>query len=93
MPLYNMIFYSFYPLGLYLFKNIQYSLLKNINNEWHAFSASEFNPDFTIVSAGFDAARGDPLGCCDVRILLTQSLSFAVLFCFMLWTDLLHWNH
>ncbi|KAA8541171.1 hypothetical protein F0562_025221 [Nyssa sinensis] len=28
--------------------------------------ASEFAPDFTIVSAGFDAARGDPLGCCDV---------------------------
>ncbi|KAK7265018.1 hypothetical protein RJT34_32634 [Clitoria ternatea] len=28
--------------------------------------ASEFNPDFTIISAGFDAARGDPLGCCDV---------------------------
>ncbi|KAK3189930.1 hypothetical protein Dsin_029491 [Dipteronia sinensis] len=29
-------------------------------------SASEFSPDFTIISAGFDAARGDPLGCCDV---------------------------
>ncbi|KAL2338300.1 hypothetical protein Fmac_012746 [Flemingia macrophylla] len=28
--------------------------------------ASKFNPDFTIISAGFDAARGDPLGCCDV---------------------------
>ncbi|KMZ67081.1 Histone deacetylase 15 [Zostera marina] len=28
--------------------------------------ASKFAPDFTIVSAGFDAARGDPLGCCDV---------------------------
>ncbi|CAN6717561.1 unnamed protein product [Malus baccata var. baccata] len=28
--------------------------------------ASEFAPDFTIISAGFDAARGDPLGCCDV---------------------------
>ncbi|KOM33099.1 hypothetical protein LR48_Vigan01g265500 [Vigna angularis] len=28
--------------------------------------ASEFNPDFIIVSAGFDAARGDPLGCCDI---------------------------
>ncbi|KAG4932984.1 hypothetical protein JHK87_046986 [Glycine soja] len=28
--------------------------------------AAEFNPDFTIVSAGFDAARGDPLGCCDI---------------------------
>ncbi|XP_073296704.1 histone deacetylase 15-like isoform X3 [Primulina huaijiensis] len=28
--------------------------------------ASEFDPDFTIISAGFDAARGDPLGCCDV---------------------------
>ncbi|XP_054821855.1 histone deacetylase 15 isoform X2 [Prosopis cineraria] len=28
--------------------------------------ASQFAPDFTIISAGFDAARGDPLGCCDV---------------------------
>ncbi|KAL1554794.1 Histone deacetylase 15, variant 3 [Salvia divinorum] len=28
--------------------------------------AAEFDPDFTIVSAGFDAARGDPLGGCDV---------------------------
>ncbi|XP_040996505.1 histone deacetylase 15 isoform X1 [Juglans microcarpa x Juglans regia] len=28
--------------------------------------ASDFAPDFTIISAGFDAARGDPLGCCDV---------------------------
>jgi histone deacetylase 6 len=33
-------------------------------------AATEFAPDFTIISAGFDAARGDPLGCCDVRILL-----------------------
>ncbi|WJX95700.1 Histone deacetylase 15, variant 2 [Trifolium repens] len=28
--------------------------------------ASEFAPDFTIISAGFDAARGDPLGGCDI---------------------------
>lgn len=28
--------------------------------------ASDFAPDFTVISAGFDAARGDPLGCCDV---------------------------
>ncbi|KAJ1287853.1 hypothetical protein BS78_02G042600 [Paspalum vaginatum] len=28
--------------------------------------AAEFAPDLTIISAGFDAARGDPLGCCDV---------------------------
>ncbi|OVA05034.1 Histone deacetylase superfamily [Macleaya cordata] len=28
--------------------------------------ALEFAPDLTIISAGFDAARGDPLGCCDV---------------------------
>ncbi|XP_037432541.1 histone deacetylase 15-like isoform X2 [Triticum dicoccoides] len=28
--------------------------------------ATEFAPDITIISAGFDAARGDPLGCCDV---------------------------
>ncbi|KAG6411145.1 hypothetical protein SASPL_129219 [Salvia splendens] len=28
--------------------------------------AAEFDPDFTIISAGFDAARGDPLGGCDV---------------------------
>jgi histone deacetylase 6 len=26
----------------------------------------QFHPDFTIISAGFDAARGDPLGGCDV---------------------------
>ncbi|CAH9143895.1 unnamed protein product [Cuscuta epithymum] len=41
--------------------------------------ASEFAPDFTIISAGFDAARGDPLGCCDVTpagyALMTQMLS------------------
>ncbi|PWA71675.1 histone deacetylase 15 [Artemisia annua] len=28
--------------------------------------ARKFAPDITIISAGFDAARGDPLGCCDV---------------------------
>ncbi|XP_022153231.1 histone deacetylase 15 isoform X2 [Momordica charantia] len=28
--------------------------------------ASAFTPDLTIISAGFDAARGDPLGMCDV---------------------------
>ncbi|KAF6143791.1 hypothetical protein GIB67_016712 [Kingdonia uniflora] len=28
--------------------------------------ALTFAPDLTIISAGFDAARGDPLGCCDV---------------------------
>lgn len=28
--------------------------------------AAEFAPDITIISAGFDAARGDPLGRCDV---------------------------
>ncbi|CAA6665283.1 unnamed protein product [Spirodela intermedia] len=28
--------------------------------------ASAFAPDLTIISAGFDAARGDPLGSCDV---------------------------
>ncbi|VFQ87419.1 unnamed protein product [Cuscuta campestris] len=41
--------------------------------------ASEFAPDFTIISAGFDAARGDPLGCCDVTplgyALMTQMLN------------------
>ncbi|KAL6880178.1 hypothetical protein ACP4OV_011743 [Aristida adscensionis] len=31
--------------------------------------AAEFAPDITIISAGFDAARGDPLGCCDVTPL------------------------
>jgi hypothetical protein len=29
-------------------------------------AAAKFAPDITIISAGFDAARGDPLGCCDV---------------------------
>ncbi|KAH9325570.1 hypothetical protein KI387_005748, partial [Taxus chinensis] len=28
--------------------------------------ANQFAPDFTIISAGFDAAKGDPLGCCEV---------------------------
>eukprot|EP00850_Spirogloea_muscicola_P014193 SM000100S09420 [mRNA] locus=s100:256222:261671:- [translate_table: standard] len=28
--------------------------------------AYQFAPDLTIISAGFDAARGDPLGACDV---------------------------
>ncbi|XP_077245745.1 histone deacetylase 15-like isoform X2 [Tasmannia lanceolata] len=28
--------------------------------------ASEFSPDLIVISAGFDAARGDPLGGCDV---------------------------
>ena len=28
--------------------------------------AREWAPDLVIVSAGFDAARGDPLGGCDV---------------------------
>ncbi|KAF5819663.1 putative histone deacetylase [Helianthus annuus] len=38
--------------------------------------AREFAHDFTIISAGFDAARGDPLGCCDcLRIVLTDHLS------------------
>ncbi|KAK6921129.1 Histone deacetylase domain [Dillenia turbinata] len=35
--------------------------------------ASEFAPDFTIISAGFDAARGDPLGGCDVSLSLAKS--------------------
>ncbi|XP_057992754.1 uncharacterized protein LOC110652806 isoform X2 [Hevea brasiliensis] len=33
-------------------------------------SAAEFVPDFTIISVGFDAARGDPLGCCDMTHML-----------------------
>ncbi|XP_059303354.1 histone deacetylase 15 isoform X3 [Lycium ferocissimum] len=41
--------------------------------------ALDFNPDFIIISAGFDAARGDPLGCCDVTpagyASMTQMLS------------------
>lgn len=41
--------------------------------------ATKFAPDFTIISAGFDAARGDPLGCCDVTpagyAQMTQMLS------------------
>ena len=28
----------------------------------------DFNPDLVIVSAGFDSARGDPLGCLDVTV-------------------------
>ncbi|KAG0150306.1 hypothetical protein CROQUDRAFT_668620 [Cronartium quercuum f. sp. fusiforme G11] len=41
--------------------------------------ALEFNPDFVIVSAGFDAAKNDPLGECDVSpegfALMTHMLS------------------
>ncbi|PKU64419.1 histone deacetylase 15 [Dendrobium catenatum] len=41
--------------------------------------ASEFAPDITIISAGFDAARGDPLGGCDVTpagyAMMTHMLS------------------
>jgi len=39
-------------------------------------AAAEFAPDITIISAGFDAARGDPLGCCDVRFLLILIAKF-----------------
>lgn len=40
---------------------------------WYCLiAASEFAPDITIISAGFDAARGDPLGCCDVRTASLQ---------------------
>ena len=34
----------------------------------HLVAASVFALDFTTISAGFDAIRGDTLGCCDVRI-------------------------
>ena len=39
-------------------------------------AAAEFAPDITIISAGFDAARGDPLGCCDVRFLVILPAQF-----------------
>ncbi|KAM1433764.1 hypothetical protein ACFXTH_015649 [Malus domestica] len=44
--------------------------------------AKEFNPDLIIVSAGFDAAAGDPLGGCRVTpygyaVLLKKLMSFA----------------
>lgn len=43
-------------------------------------AASQFAPDITIISAGFDAARGDPLGCCDVRILRSCFFLFNINF-------------
>ncbi|CAN6714151.1 unnamed protein product [Malus baccata var. baccata] len=44
--------------------------------------AKEFNPDLIIVSAGFDAAAGDPLGGCRVTpygyaVMLKKLMSFA----------------
>ncbi|TQE01582.1 hypothetical protein C1H46_012812 [Malus baccata] len=44
--------------------------------------AKEFNPDLIIVSAGFDAAAGDPLGGCRVTaygyaVMLNKLMSFA----------------
>jgi histone deacetylase 6 len=44
--------------------------------------AREFNPDFVIVSAGFDAASGDPIGECEVTpfgysMMLTELMSLA----------------
>ncbi|KAG1347977.1 hypothetical protein COCNU_06G018060 [Cocos nucifera] len=41
--------------------------------------ALEFAPDITIISAGFDAARGDPLGCCDLVVVLFFNLIVATL--------------
>lgn len=44
--------------------------------------AREFNPDFVIVSAGFDAAAGDPIGECDLTnfgysIMLQELMTLA----------------
>ena len=44
--------------------------------------AREFNPDFVIVSAGFDAAAGDPIGECELTtygysIMLQELMSLA----------------
>ncbi|WZZ28782.1 hypothetical protein YC2023_012183 [Brassica napus] len=39
----------------------------NSNANWsRSLAASAFSPDFIIVLVGFDAARGDPLECCDM---------------------------
>ncbi|CAF2128033.1 unnamed protein product [Brassica napus] len=35
--------------------------------------ASAFSPDFVIVSAGFDAAKGDPPGCCKISFIVTPA--------------------
>ena len=54
--------------------------IRTSNSHFSVFSctiaAAEFAPDITIISAGFDAARGDPLGCCDVRFLLILVAQF-----------------
>lgn len=47
-------------------------------SESPAFTAKEFAPDLTIISAGFDAARGDPLGCCDVRIWINTIVTIKI---------------
>ena len=44
--------------------------------------AREFNPDFVIVSAGFDAAAGDPIGECELStygysMMLQELMSLA----------------
>ena len=44
--------------------------------------AREFNPDFVIVSAGFDAAAGDPIGECELTtygysIMLQELMTLA----------------
>lgn len=53
-----------------------------INGVQILFSALEFNPDFTIISAGFDAARGDPLGCCNVSNISMINYQFLFQFNF-----------
>lgn len=60
-----------------------YNCGKHINT-WQIYigAATEFAPDFTIISAGFDAARGDPLGCCDVRIFLFWLSIQPILLCY-----------
>lgn len=54
-------------------------LWPSLTNRLCLFAALQFAPDITIVSAGFDAARGDPLGCCDVRAIYNFLLHFKIM--------------
>lgn len=68
-------FVFYFPLSFQFYQFSEF--LKCFFERWVA--ASKFAPDFTIVSAGFDAARGDPLGCCDVRTKEVNNQFFLII--------------
>lgn len=76
IPILYSYYQVFYVVTIIVYNKYAFRLLVSDLNQFNIYvnsnmiAASEFRPDVTIVSAGFDAARGDPLGCCDVRIFL-----------------------